>query len=478
MKKRKLILIGLLIWNFNSVFGQNFCFTPSTSSNLSLNSSYQMRSSNNNFYCLKIYFHVIRRSNGTGGQSVESVEEAFNILNQDFNPQNISFNWDSQIDYIDNDSYYSSPTTAIFNVNNHQDGIDIYLYDDSSSAGGRANGVGQSSEFWVSGSYWKTPNNPLTRSHVISHEMGHVLYLWHTHHGTYNEGGNDNPCPELVNGSNSATCGDYVTDTPADPHLQFDVNQSTCEWNSSGTDANGTPYNPDEKNVMSYTDVNCMEYFTEGQGERMRNAISTLPYLQQSITNCSASTCNEKPKITVKLEPMGTNYVAVHMVSSNGADINSQCITSTTWQKISSSGGCYGIFGGSGFEGLGHGNCNSWSVYAKITATNSFGTTTIYRTITPPAPDPCRDSYRIGKTLSYHTYRIIIDPCRSSRAFSLSDKLNSRNNENQEIRVYNHYGNLVFITKKTEFDLSFLRKGIYFIKASINGEIITHKIIR
>ena len=194
MKKRKLILIGLLIWNFNSVFGQNFCFTPSTSSNLSLNSSYQMRSSNNNSYCLKIYFHVIRRSNGTGGQSVESVEEAFNILNQDFNPQNISFNWDSQIDYIDNDSYYSSPTTAIFNVNNHQDGIDIYLYDDSSSAGGRANGVGQSSEFWVSGSYWKTPNNPLTRSHVISHEMGHVLYLWHTHHGTYNEGGNDNPC--------------------------------------------------------------------------------------------------------------------------------------------------------------------------------------------------------------------------------------------------------------------------------------------
>ncbi len=287
MKKRKLFLIGLLIWNFNSVFGQNFCFTPSTSSNLSLNSSYQMRSSNSNSYCLKIYFHVIRRSNGTGGQTSESVNEAFSILNQDFNPQNISFNWDNQIDYINNDSYYSSPTTAIFSVNNHQDGVDIYLFDDSSSAGGRANGVGQSSEFWVSGSYWKTPNNSLTKSHVISHEMGHVLYLWHTHHGTYDEGGNDNPCPELVNGSNSATCGDYVTDTPADPHLQFNVDQSTCEWNSSATDANGDSYNPDEKNVMSYTDINCMEYFTPKQGERMRNAINTLSYLQQTVTdNC------------------------------------------------------------------------------------------------------------------------------------------------------------------------------------------------
>jgi len=244
-----------------------------------------MRSSNNNSYCLKIYFHVIRRSNGTGGQTNENVSEAYNILNQDFNPQNISFNWDNQIDYIDNDSYYSSPTTGIFTVNNHQDGIDIYLFDDSSSAGGRANGVGQSSEFWVSGSYWKAPNNSLTKSHVISHEMGHVLYLWHTHHGTYNEGGNDNPCPELVNGSNSATCGDYVTDTPADPHLQFNVNQSTCEWNSLATDTNGDLYNPDEKNVMSYTDINCMEYFTPKQGERMRNAITNLTYLEQTITN-------------------------------------------------------------------------------------------------------------------------------------------------------------------------------------------------
>ena len=39
---------------------------------------------------------------------------------------------------------------------------------------------------------------------------------------------------------------------------------------------------------MAYTDINCMEYFTAGQGERMRNAISSLPYLQHTIAdNCS-----------------------------------------------------------------------------------------------------------------------------------------------------------------------------------------------
>ena len=306
MKKRKLFLIAILIWNFNSLLGQNFCFTPSTSNNLNLNSSYLMKRSNNNSDCLKIYFHVIRKSNGTGGQTNESVNEAFNILNQDFNPHNIFFNWDNQIDYINDDYYYRSPTPAIFSVNNHQDGIDIYLFDDSLRAGGRANGVGESSEFWVSGSYWKPPNNSLTKSHVISHEMGHVLYLWHTHHGTYNEGGNDNPCPELVNGSNSANCGDYVTDTPADPHLEFDVNQSTCEWNSSAKDANGDSYNPDEKNVMSYTDINCMEYFTSKQGERMRNAIATLAYLKNVVVSCETN-CPSYLRITQRVSSGSKN---------------------------------------------------------------------------------------------------------------------------------------------------------------------------
>lgn len=285
-KTKLLILFSFLLCTTYELTAQSFCSTPATTSNENMNSSFQMRSVNNNSYCLNVYFHVIRRSNGTGGQTIASVNEAFNILNQDFNPHNISFSWDNQIDYIDNDSYYGGPTNAIFNVNNHQDGIDIYLYDDASSAGGRANGVGESSEFWVSGSFWNPPFNSLTTSHVISHEMGHVLFLWHTHHGTFYEGGTDiNQCAELVNGDNSQTCGDYVEDTPADPHLQFNVNPTNCEWQGIGTDANGDIYNPDENNVMAYTDINCMEYFTVGQGERMRNAISSLSYLQQTISN-------------------------------------------------------------------------------------------------------------------------------------------------------------------------------------------------
>ena len=43
------------------------------------------------------------------------LDEAFNILNQDFNPHNISFNWDNQIDYIDMMTIITvSPTTCNF----------------------------------------------------------------------------------------------------------------------------------------------------------------------------------------------------------------------------------------------------------------------------------------------------------------------------------------------------------------------------
>ena len=47
---------------------------------------------------------------------------------------------------------------------------------------------------------------------TVAHEMGHCLGLYHTHNGT----GDNNGTPELVNGSNSSTAGDYITDTPAD----------------------------------------------------------------------------------------------------------------------------------------------------------------------------------------------------------------------------------------------------------------------
>ncbi|TXD80997.1 hypothetical protein ESY86_19560 [Subsaximicrobium wynnwilliamsii] len=301
--KNKLILLTLALFIFSNVksFGQELCQTPSQTNNEILNKSALLRtSSNDNSYCLKIYFHVIRRSDGTGGQTVAAVNQAFQILNDDFYPHNISFAWDNSIDYIDDTSLYNSPGATIYSVNNHQDGIDIYLFSNDLSPGaGGANGIGGSSEMYVHGTFGQPPFQSLITSHIVSHEMGHVLFLWHTFRGTnIPELENGDFCPELVDGSNSDICGDYVTDTPADPNMTYNVDAS-CQWLGSGTDANGDSYDPDEQNIMSYSTPQCMSYFTPLQGLRMRNAIATLPFLQQTLESC----CEEPLDLYIKDSP-------------------------------------------------------------------------------------------------------------------------------------------------------------------------------
>jgi hypothetical protein len=276
-----------------AIKAQEYCFTPPESENMSLNSSFG-GSQFTGPYNLRIYVHVIRQSNGTGGQSVADVDQALSFLDPAFNPHDIYFVWDGCIDYIDSDYWFQGPAAdpvGIFNVNSHTDGIDIYLFPaTANSPGGRANGVGSSSEFWVSGTW---PGfGPVAQSHILSHEMGHVLFLWHTHHGC------ESGIWELTNGSNCATAGDYVCDTPADPHLGFNINQNTCEWTgvahwwcAGSAPEPMSAYNPDELVIMAYTWPGCMQYFTQGQGARMRDAIATLPYLQATVVTGPETSC-------------------------------------------------------------------------------------------------------------------------------------------------------------------------------------------
>lgn len=332
MKRIVFFLTVFLGLTNTNLLGQQLCHTPQETTNEFLNQSSYLRTSiNNNTYCLKVYFHVIRRDDGTGGQTVAAVNQAFQILNQDYNSHNISFSWDNTIDYIDNTTYYDIPihgsgfdivdgqavyiSPEIFTVNNHQDGIDIYLFDSSSTInGGEANGVGSASEFLISGSY---QGQSLATSHIVSHEMGHVLFSWHTHRGTSGEDISDGACPELVNGNNSDICGDLVEDTPADPNIQQNVD-SSCQWTGSGTDANQESYDPDEQNIMSYSAPQYMSYFTPLQGVRMRNAIATLPNLQQTLTNCCTGNVSLDLYIKDSPDDDGTepNTVTQHMWTS------------------------------------------------------------------------------------------------------------------------------------------------------------------
>ena len=83
------------------------------------------------FY-VKIYPHVIRRDDGSGGQPFSGVIEALSYLNSDYESQNIFFVWDGCINFIDSTSFFNFPNSGLFEIDPHEDGIDVYLLDDLS----------------------------------------------------------------------------------------------------------------------------------------------------------------------------------------------------------------------------------------------------------------------------------------------------------------------------------------------------------
>jgi len=125
------------------------------------------------------------------------------------------------------------------------------------------------------------PNTVLSRyscipSGTISHEIGHEFRLDHTFERSNGV--------ELVDGSNCATAGDLICDTPADPNRNDLVSGNDCIWEGTYEDengfeihlrdANGDKYTPSLSNLMSNYGVwGCRHDFTVQQSVIMHDFI-------------------------------------------------------------------------------------------------------------------------------------------------------------------------------------------------------------
>ena len=94
----------------------------------------------------------------------------------------------------------------------------------------------------------------------IYHEMGHFFGLLHTFETQYGI--------ELINGSNCATAGDFICDTPADPG-GGNTPSPDCQSSPYTQDATGQWYVPNIGNIMSYYTDDCTCGFTTEQLNRM-----------------------------------------------------------------------------------------------------------------------------------------------------------------------------------------------------------------
>jgi hypothetical protein len=240
-------------------------------------------------YYIKVYFNFLRYTNGSGfnesiADRMETITE--NLYNA-YSPYNIYFvseNDCNELDYqpLDDSDNLSSDLDILKQIPNtlKSDAVTAYILPDSWPDPGFGNSdCIPGTSFMLVGTYESLPSSA---THSTSHEMGHVLGLFHTHYGDF---GPHTGCDEEIDGSNCQECGDCVCETPHDPNgLTLDAN---CNYQGSQSPA------PDVRNFMSNTSPRiCHDHFAIEQGKRMRNMIATADILQPFIVQNTEITQN------------------------------------------------------------------------------------------------------------------------------------------------------------------------------------------
>ena len=101
-------------------------------------------------------------------------------------------------------------------------------------------------------------------SNVLTHEMGHCLGLWHTHHGV-DEVTQCGECYESPGASGRNYTGDLCSDTDPTP------TNYGCSGPGGSDPCSGQPWGPtDPQNYMGYGPEYCLTEFTTQQGGRMQ----------------------------------------------------------------------------------------------------------------------------------------------------------------------------------------------------------------
>ncbi|HWO56428.1 MAG TPA: FlgD immunoglobulin-like domain containing protein [bacterium] len=231
---------------------------------------------------VRVIVHVLRNDDGTDGVSQAVVDATIAQLNADFaaNGTGLSFSLTAtrfhnnsalaciaactagdcgaalaDIDAMRN-LYAESPTSQCNIYISCQDSGPATLY-------GLGNFPWDPDALTDLGGLWINSVVAGADQHIITHEMGHTLGLWHTHHGI-TEVATCGPCYEFASGFEGDRRGDFCGDTPPTPvnYTCFAPGVCDCEYAQFGA--------TQPENYMGYGPASCVHLFTAQQSRRLQ----------------------------------------------------------------------------------------------------------------------------------------------------------------------------------------------------------------
>lgn len=201
---------------------------------------------------------VFRTSLGSGGITSGDIQDAMDNLNAHYQPVGIQFYECSAVRFVNSSTYYNysqsqqAQLLASYHANNV---LNIYHFNSITSNSGA--GLCGYSDFPPGPDIVMMDGSCTLNGSTLSHEVGHYFSLLHTHSTV---GGR-----EFVDGTNCSVAGDLLCDTPADPTLSNSNVNTSCIYVGTQRDPNGDLYNPDVRNLMSYSRKSCRNIFSQEQ---------------------------------------------------------------------------------------------------------------------------------------------------------------------------------------------------------------------
>ncbi|MBL0308256.1 MAG: T9SS type A sorting domain-containing protein [Bacteroidetes bacterium] len=214
---------------------------------------------------IPIRYHIITKTDGTGGVSLREIFTEHCEMNSLYNQFDIGF-FIQGIDTISDTNLWEYQDGSLgwdaFSKYNRSNVCNVYINGNLPGLCGFATFPGSSGS--AGGGLFLNKSCLGAKETTFAHEMGHYLGLLHTFETGLGV--------ELVNGSNCTFAGDRFCDTPAD----FLDARTACPYIGNQTDPNGDLYRTviDPTLIMSYFSDYCVSRFSPMQIAEMNRVLT------------------------------------------------------------------------------------------------------------------------------------------------------------------------------------------------------------